>query len=168
MALKYEHESEYRDLVASDLSWRTVDIVQGYTLRWLVEVFLEDWKVYEGWGQLTKQPDEEGSSRSLVLSLRLDHCLLLHPQPLARLDNHLPACTVGSLRERTRVESLLECIRALILQDNPQEKLTRLSRAVEEVFQRQPSKKHLHHRDPGRLEPTPSLQYWAARTSACA
>ena len=147
MALKYEHESEYRYLVASDLSWRTVDIVQGYTLRWLVEVFLEDWKVYEGWGQLTKQPDEEGSSRSLVLSLLLDHCLLLHPQQLARLEHNLPACTVGSLRERTRVESLLECIRELILQDNPQEKLTRLSRAVEEVFQLRPSKKHLHNRD---------------------
>ena len=168
MALKYEHESEYRYLVASDLSWRTVDIVQGYTLRWLVEVFLEDWKVYEGWGQLTKQPDEEGSSRSLVLSLLLDHCLLLHPQQLARLEHNLPACTVGSLRERTRVESLLECIRELILQDNPQEQLTRLSRAVEEVFQLQPSKKHLHNRDLGRLEPTPSLQYWAARASACA
>jgi hypothetical protein len=135
MALKYEHESESRYLVASDLSWRTVAIVQGYTLRWLVEVFLEDWKVYEGWGQLTKQPDEEGSSRSLVLSLRLDHCLLLHPQPRARLEHNLPACTVGSLRERTRVESLLECIRELILPDNPQETLTRLSRAVEEVFQ---------------------------------
>ena len=68
-------------------------------------------------GQLTKQPDEEVSSRSLVLLL-LDHCLLLHPQQLARLENNLPACTVGSLRENS-VESLLECIRELILQDNP-------------------------------------------------
>jgi hypothetical protein len=142
-ALAYENESESRYLVASDLSWRTLDIVQGYTLRWLVEVFLEDWKVNEGWGQLTKQPDEEGSSRSLVLSLLLDHCLLLHPQQRARLENNLPACTVGSLRERTRVECLLEFIRELILQDNPQEKLDRLSRVIEEVFQLQPSKKHM-------------------------
>jgi DDE superfamily endonuclease len=38
MALKYAGESDYRSLLASDLSWRTVDIVQGYTLRWLVEI----------------------------------------------------------------------------------------------------------------------------------
>ena len=54
IALKYEGEEEYRYLVASDLSWRTLDIVQAYTLRWLVEVFFQDWKSYEGWGQLTK------------------------------------------------------------------------------------------------------------------
>jgi hypothetical protein len=38
MALTYEGESASRYLVASDLSWRTLDIVQGYTLRWLVEI----------------------------------------------------------------------------------------------------------------------------------
>jgi len=95
VALKYEGEEEYRYLIASDLSWRTEDVVQGHTLRWLIEVFNEDWKQYEGWGQLTKQPDEEGSSRSLILSLLLDHCLLFHPQQLACLQNKLPAYTVG-------------------------------------------------------------------------
>ena len=161
IALKYEDESDYRYIVASDLSWRTLDIVQGYTLRWLVEVFLEDWKSYEGWGQLTKQPDEDGSSHGLILSLLLDHCLLVHPQQLARLEHNLPACTVGSLLAKTRVESLLAFIRELLLADNPQEQLTRLSQAIEEVFQLAPSKKHLHNRDLGRLEPTPSLKYRA-------
>jgi hypothetical protein len=28
-----------------------MDITQTYTLRWLVEVFFEDWKLYEGWGR---------------------------------------------------------------------------------------------------------------------
>ena len=146
-------------MVASALSWRTVDMVQGYTLRWLVEVFFADWKVHEGWGQLTKQPDEDGSSRSLILSLPLDHCLLLHPPQLARLDNKRPACTVGSLQQRTRVDDLLACIRELILADNPDEQFNRLSQAVEEVFQLAPSKTHLHNRDLGRLEPTPTLKY---------
>jgi hypothetical protein len=41
MALTYEGESDDRYLVASDLSWRTLASVQGSTLRWLVEVFLE-------------------------------------------------------------------------------------------------------------------------------
>ena len=126
IALKYEQETDYRDLVASDLSWRTLDIVQAYTLRWLVEVFLEDWKGHEGWGQLTKQPDEEGSSRGLILSLLLDHCLLLHP-------HQRPAWNTNSLRtpwaaytQRTQVECLLAFIRDLILTDNPQEQLNRL------------------------------------------
>jgi hypothetical protein len=48
IALKYEGESEYRYLVASNLSWRTQDIVQAYTYRWLVEVFFEDWKLSSG------------------------------------------------------------------------------------------------------------------------
>ena len=39
-ALKYEGEETYRSLIASDLSRRTLDIVQGQTLRWLVEVFI--------------------------------------------------------------------------------------------------------------------------------
>ena len=36
IALKYEGEDTYRYLIASDLTWRTLDIVQGQTLRWLV------------------------------------------------------------------------------------------------------------------------------------
>ena len=110
---------------------------------------------------MTKQPDEDGSSHGLILSLLLDHCLLVHPQQLARLEHNLPACPVGSLRAKTRVESLLAFIRELLLADNPQEQLTRLSQAIEEVFQLAPSKKYLHNRDLGRLEPTPSLKYRA-------
>ena len=44
VALKYEGEDTYRYLIASDLTWRTLDIVQGQTLRWLVEVCIQDWK----------------------------------------------------------------------------------------------------------------------------
>lgn len=157
IALKYEGEEEYRYLLASDLSWRTLDIAQAYTLRWLVEVFFQDWKSYEGWGQLTKQPDEEGSRRSLILSLLLDHCLLLHSEQLARLKNKLPACTVGSLRERVKVESLVQVIQKVILSNNPEEMLRRLVKAAKDVFQLAPSKKHMMNREWGRLEPTPSL-----------
>ncbi len=39
VAIKYGDEETYRSLIASDLSWRTLDIVQGHTLRWLVEIF---------------------------------------------------------------------------------------------------------------------------------
>jgi len=42
------------------MSWRTLDIIFAPTLRWLIEVFFEDWKSYEGWDQLAKQPGKEG------------------------------------------------------------------------------------------------------------
>ncbi|MDD5581108.1 MAG: hypothetical protein PHY16_17795 [Methylobacter sp.] len=45
VALKYEEESDYRYLVATDMTWRTMDTIQAYTLRWLVEVSFEDWKL---------------------------------------------------------------------------------------------------------------------------
>ena len=95
VAIKYEEEETYRYLIASDLSWRTCDIVQGHTLRWLVEVFIQDWKSYEGWSQLTKQPGEEGARHSVILSLLVDHALFLHPDQHAQLKNNLPAYTVG-------------------------------------------------------------------------
>jgi hypothetical protein len=38
VAIKDEGEEPYRYLMASDLTWRTRDIVQGHTLRWLVEI----------------------------------------------------------------------------------------------------------------------------------
>jgi DDE superfamily endonuclease len=38
VAIKYAEEETSRSLIASDLSWRTLDMVQGQTLRWLVEI----------------------------------------------------------------------------------------------------------------------------------
>jgi len=165
IALQYEGESEYRYLVASHLSWRTQDIIQAYTYRWLVEVFFEDWKLYEGWGQLAKQPDYEGSSRSLNLSLLLDHCLLLHPEQRTRLENQQPAVTVGSLLRRIQVESLLAFIRRLLRVENPTAQLEQWSQIITQVFQLTPSTKHMNHRKFGRLEPSESLKYKS--TIAC-
>jgi hypothetical protein len=58
---------------AMHLSWRTLDSVQGQTLRWLVEVFIQDWKSQEGWSQLTMPPDEEGARQCVILNLLVDH-----------------------------------------------------------------------------------------------
>jgi len=162
IALKYEDESDYRYLVATDMTWRTMDIIQAYTLRWLVEVFFEDWKLYEGWGREAKQLDEEGSSRGLILSLLLDHCLLLHPEQTARIENKLPAYTVGSLQRKSQMDVLLEFIKTLLEHENPADKLKELAGLVDDVFQLMPSGKHMVGRDLGRIEPTASLQYRAA------
>jgi hypothetical protein len=159
IALKYEGESDYRYLVATDMSWRTLDIIQAYTLRWLVEVFFEDWKLYEGWGREAKQLDEEGSSRGLILSLLFDHCLLLHPEQTARIENQLPAYTVGSLQRKSQIDVLLEFIKGLLAHQNPADKLKELANLVSDVFELMPSEKHMVGRDLGRLEPSPSLRY---------
>ena len=160
IALKYEGEKDYRYLVATNMTWRTVDIIQAYTLRWLVEVFFEDWKLYEGWGQEAKQLGEDGSSRGLILSLLFDHCLLLHPEQKACIENKQPMNTVGSLLRRLQMEALLETIADLLSSSTDiSEKLKELANKIKTVFKLMPSGKHMIGRDLGRLEPTNSLVY---------
>jgi DDE superfamily endonuclease len=161
VAIKYDNEETYRYLIASDLSWRTCDVVQGHSLRWLVEVFIEDWKGHEGWAQLTKQPGEEGARRSVILSLLVDHCLFVHPDQQAQLKKNLPAYTVGSLRAHMQVECLVDIIADLVSSDAPQDRLKCLTQALHDVFTFNLSKKHMIQRHLGRLESTPSLKYRA-------
>jgi hypothetical protein len=168
MALQYPGETEARDRVATELSWRTLDIVQASTRRWFVEVVLADWTLDEGWGQLAKPPDEEGSSKSLILSLLLDHALLLHPEQRTRLSNQAPACTVGSLRQHCRCEAFLEVVRGLLAAEDPAEQFARLAEKVKTLFPLAPSSKHMSGRDLGRQEPTPSLRHRAAEVCAYA
>ncbi len=161
VAIKYENEETYRYLIASDLSWRTLDIVQGHSQRWLVEVFIQDWKGHEGWAQLTKQPGEEGARHSVILSLLVDHSLFVHPDQQAQLKNNLPAYTVGSLRANVQVACLVNVIDDLVSSENPQDQLKRFTQALHDVFAFSRSKKHMIQRQLGRLEPTPLLKYRA-------
>jgi hypothetical protein len=161
VAIKYDEEETSRSLMASDLTWRTLDIVQGHSLRWLVEVFVQDWKGHEGWAQLTKQPGAEGARRSVLLSLLVDHALFVHPDQEAQRKNNLPAYTVGSLRAHVQVECLVDVIEDLVSSDDPQSYLQHFTKALHEVFTFGHSKKHMIQRQLGRLEPTPSLKYRA-------
>ena len=161
VAIKYAEEETYRYLMAADLTWRTLDIVQGHSLRWLVEVFVQDWKGHEGWAQLTKQPGEEGARHSVILSLLVDHALFVHPEQAAQLKNNLPAYTVGSLRANMQVECLVDVIEDLVSSDAPQIRLQHFTNALHKVFAFGHSKKHMIQRHLGRLEPTPSLKYRA-------
>jgi hypothetical protein len=129
VALQYEGEATYRSLIASDLTWRPLDIVQGQTLRWLVAVCIQDWKSYEGWSQLTKQPGEEGARKSVILSLLVDHALFVHPDQHAQLTHNLPAYTVGSLRAQVQVECLVDVVEHLVASEAPQEQRHRFTHA---------------------------------------
>ena len=161
VAIKYAEEETYRSLLASDLSWRTRDIVQGHTRRWLGEVFMQDWKSYAGWSPWTKQPGDEGARHSVILSLLVEHSLFMHPDQQRQLKNNLPAYTVGSLRAHVQGECLLEVIDDVGSSDNPQEKLKRFTQALHEVFACGHSKKHMVQHQLDRLEPTPFLKYRA-------
>ncbi len=161
VALNYEGEDRYRSLIASDLTWRTLDMVQAQTLRGLVEVCVQDWQAHEGWHQLTKQPGEEGARRSVILRLLVDHRLFFHPDQHAQLRNNLSAYTVGRRRANVQVACLVDVIEALVSSENPQGPLHRFTQALHEGFTFSHSNKPLIQRQLGRLEPTPSLKYRA-------
>lgn len=161
VAVKNKNEAEYRYLVATDMTWRTLDIVRCYTLRWLVETFFADWKLYEGWANLAKQPDEEGSVRGVTLSLLLDHALLTHPEQSARLETRAPALAVGSLKQATQAEAFLQFASNLIKAADPARMLEQLVEQFKTLFTLTPSSKHMNGRDLGRQEPTYSLRFRA-------
>jgi len=164
IAVKNQDEAEYRYLVATDLTWRTLDILRCYTLRWLVEVFFADWKLYEGWAGMAKQPDEEGSFRGVTLSLLLDHALFIHPEQRACIENRTPAHTVGSLTRAAHGDALLAFVRKIALETEPLRIIEQLAEKIKVFFTLAPSKKHMSGRDLGRLESSPSLAHRAVLT----
>jgi hypothetical protein len=160
IALKYEGEDQYRFIIASDLSWRTIDIVEAYSQRWLVEVFIQDWKANEGWATLTKLQGEKGSRRGLILSLLVDHCLSFHPDQIARFKNKLPAFTVGCLRRQTTLESLFLFISDILDSDDPyEERDHKFTIMKQNLLEFKSSKKHMVSKDISNFKATESLKY---------
>ncbi len=157
VALKYEGEAEYRYLSASDLTWRSIDVIQQYSWRWIIEVFNQDWKVYEGWGQVALQRDYDGARNGVSLSMLLDHCLLIHSEQLRLARQAQPLRTVGSLSRRMQLDSLLDSVRAGLEADDPRKALCALADQLENVVDLRPSDKHLSGRTIEPFEPSPTL-----------
>jgi Transposase DDE domain len=143
IGLKYEGEKEYRFLQASNLSWSMKSIMEAYTARWLIEVFIEDWSCYNGFCSLAKQCGVEGSERPLILSLLFDHCFLFHQHQQVSIENKLPLASFGSLLEKTRFEALCYFINAIIDSKSPKEKLKSLIDEADYIFKFRNSTKHL-------------------------
>jgi len=146
IALKYEGEASFRYIIAQNMTWRVQDVLECFSLRWLVEVFFQDWKMYEGWGQLTKHVGAEGSRQSLILSLLFDHCLLSHPTQAARIKDNLPVYTVGSLRNKLSIQCLLRVFEHILEQPNPKKYLGQLMENIDEVYSLRVSSKHMSGR----------------------
>ena len=126
IAIRYSNEKEFRYIIASDLTWRDIDIVQAYTLRWLVEVFFQDWKSYEGWNNLAKQQGVEGSCRCVILSLLLDHSFFFHELQRSCIENKLPLYTIGSLTEQSRLQVIFNAISTLFSHDQPEKEFEKI------------------------------------------
>jgi hypothetical protein len=143
VAYKYEGEEEFRYVFATNMSWTPHHVIETYSLRWLIEVFISDWKNYEGWAVLTKHIGYEGSYTTLILSLLFDHCLLLHPEQQARVKNKLPIATVGSLRQKAIQLHFMQMINQLLEDPNPKQRVAELIITIENVFLLRDSSKHL-------------------------
>lgn len=157
IALKYEGEEEYRFITATDLTWRAVDIVSAYTLRWLVEVFIQDWKGHMGYDRLAIQQGYEGSRKSLTLSLLVDHSLYFHKDQSALIDAKLQTGTVGSLTDRIKAEAFLDSIKEVVYSDSPKVEYETLSANLMNVYEIKNSKKHMTNLDMTQYESSPSL-----------
>jgi len=153
IALKYEGESEYRYLIANDTTWRDIDVIKAYAFRWLVEVFIQDWKSCEGWNQLAMQRGIDGAERGVIISLLSDHALHFHKEQLALYQNKEPAATVGSLRERVVMESIMAFIEKIVESDNPKALFDEYSEKIFEIFQLKSSLKHMRGIDIEALQP---------------
>lgn len=162
IALKYEGETEYRFIVATDLTWRHKDITRAYSLRWLVEVFIADWKGHGGWNTLSKQQGTEGAVRGMTLSLLCDHLLLLHPEQSARLKNKQPGMPVGCLIEHINAAALIDGVSQIVNADEPKSEFEKFRQLMEASLPDRKSSKHMAGRDLGRLGPTASLKYQKA------
>jgi DDE superfamily endonuclease len=145
IALKYEGEENYRYLIASNMSWQATDVLQTYALRWLIEIFIQDWKSNEGWDSMAKQPGIDGSIRGITLSLLCDHALLTHPEQIALFKKWEPAYTVGSLREKVMLDSLLEFIKTIINSDNPHQLFETYKNSINQIFVLRKSTKHIRN-----------------------
>ena len=143
IALKYGDESEYRYLIANDTTWRDIDVIKAYALRWLVEVFIQDWKSYEGWNQLAMQRGLDGSEQGLIISLLCDHALHFHKDQRTLYENKEPAATVGSLREKVMMESLIAFIEKIVTSPDPKGFFEEYSNKIAELFGLRSSIKHM-------------------------
>ena len=145
IALKYDNEENYRYIIATDMSYLAYDVIKTFALRWLIEVFIQDWKAHEGWNSMAKQPGVDGSIRGIILSLLCDHALLTHPQQIALYRKWEPACTVGSLREKVIMESLLQFMDQIINSENPAQLLNDYKERLNQIFQLRQSTKHMRN-----------------------
>jgi len=143
IAVKYENEKDYRYLMATNLSWNMKEVMQTFSILWLIEVFFADWSGYHGFCSLAKQCGFEGSLRPLILSLLFDHCFLFHVDQCDLLKQEQSLATFGSLVEKSRAQAFCHFIQKILEEESPKEKLKELVNSLDDLYPLRPSKKHM-------------------------
>ena len=109
-------------------------------------------------GKVDQTSREDGSRKSLILSLMLDHVLLFHHAQKASLENKLPASSVGSLSQRIQAEALVQFVQDLAKDGIDEQKIKRLKENIDNIIPLNPSKKHMSHRVFPYMQPAPGLK----------
>lgn len=143
IAMKYEGENNYRYLMATNLSWNMKEVMEAFSIRWLIEVFFEDWSGHHGFCSLAKQCGEEGSLRPLILSLLFDHCFFFHEDQCSSLKHNRPLATFGSLAEKSQVQALCHFVQQLLEDESPKKRLQELVDSLDDLYPLRASKKHM-------------------------
>ena len=124
--------------------------------------FFQDTKANHGWFNMAKQQGEDGSKKSLTLSLLLDHAYLSHKEQKARIKSKLPAYTVGSLRALESMKSSINFTRHIINSKNPEKSLQECLNQLEQIMSLRESKKHMAANNLGYLDYVDALKYKVA------
>lgn len=157
IALKYDGETDYRYLAATELTWKSINIIRAYAFRWLIEVANFDWKQYDGWGRKAYQHGADGACRGVILSLLVDCFLLTHPVQIHQSRSGLPLWTAGSVVRHIQHDNILETIENVFSSPNPQKALKDLAQNIENAVQLIPSTKHMIGIEMENFCPSPSL-----------
>lgn len=154
IALRYEGEEKYRFLAASDLSWRTLDIIRSYSLRWLIEVAIQDCKGYCGFGRRACLQGVKGAYVSVHLSLLVDCLLLTHSKQLDRFHSGQQLYTAGSIVDHFRCESNLATIKSILTSPDPMKRLGELTQILSKQLEKSKrlSEKHVYDEDAFSME----------------
>ena len=157
VVFKYEGEEKYRYICATNLTWRAEDIIRAYAFRWLIEVVIEDSKLYAGFGQVAMQQGEDGARRAVGLSLLLDHFLISHPEQQRLHRAGQPLRTVASMQQHLQLQALFRSIEKAIDCPDPKASLRDWMQRVRDHVELKPSRKHMAGMDLGWMAPSPSL-----------
>jgi len=164
VALKYAGEEEYRYLAATNLSWQGITIVRAYSMRWLVEVVIEDWKEYSGWGQMAFQRDVDTVCRGIQLSFLVDHFICSHNLQLKQLQAEKSLFTTGSVQRFLQNKALLLEVSRILDNENPKERFNELTKGLDKYLDLRLSRKHMSGYHIGEFRKSPSL---ALRIDTC-
>ena len=112
-------------------------------------------------GFLPRLEDLWRMERAAILSLLLDYSLLLHPAQIRVVESKLPAYTVGSLIEQSKVDAFLQFVRNVLESEEVEQHLSKFENAVKEIYKLRPSTKHMSGRTLEKMESTlPLARKW--------